>query len=302
MKIVKLNIFIGISLLIGSSIFAQPKQPIDAAWNKNDTLTYQLNQYLIEQLEDSRPDTLERIEKQLQMVVIDSAKFGYLIQWDFKTDTVDGPIKDPFVKQKIKLQYKTDSLGMVQEVVNWETIRKQIFDEVEIIIDQQLLDSEVLYWGNRPLESAYYFSSYEGITSLFVKDFQLMHAHYGTVYKLNETVGFENDIKVTYGDGELPSKGKLLCSLDEDGMIQIKSNTKTEETAIKLYYTGILTAVNGKLPRKKRKEIAKSEMFITEVSNYKYHPENYHLVEGGFKRTQLLDGIFTTEVVEIELR
>jgi len=293
---------IAIWLLASLSSIAQTKQPIDAAWHKNDTLNYQLNQYVIEQLEDSRPDTLERVEKQLQMVVLDSAKFGYIIQWNFLTDTIDGPIKDPFVKQKIKLQFKTDTLGIVQEVVNWETIRKQIFDEVELIIDQQLLDSDVLYWGNQPLESAYYFSTYEGVSSLFVKDLQLMHPHYGTVYNLDEAIDFENEIKVTYDIGKILAKGKMLCSLDNESFIQIKSDTKTDEAALKLYYVGILGAVNGKIPRKKRKEIAKSEMFISEVSNYKYHPATYHLVKGGFKRTQLLDGVYTTEVVEIEVR
>lgn len=289
-------------LLSISSIIAQTKQPIDAAWHKNDTLTYQLNQYVIEQVENARPDTLERVEKQIQMVVLDSAKFGYLIEWDFKTDTVDGPIKDPFVKQKIKLQFKTDLLGKVQEVINWETIRKQIYDEIEKIIDQQLLDSKVLYWGKQPLESAYFFSSYEGVSSLFVKDFQLMHPHYGTEYILNETVDFDNDIKVTYANGKLPAKGKMLCSIDNEGLIQVKSDTKTNENALKNYYINILNKVNGKLPRKKRKEIAKAEMFISEVSNYKYDPETFHLIKGNFKRTQLLDGVYVTEVVEIGLR
>jgi len=212
------------------------------------------------------------------------------------------PIKEPFIKQKIKPQFKTDSMGMVQEVINWETIRKQIYDEIELIIDKQLLDSEVLYWGSQPLQSAYYFSSYEGVTSLFVKDLQLMHPHYGTVYVLNEPIDFDNEIKVTYGDGILPAKGKMVCSLDDDGLIQINSNTKTEDTDLKNYYLSILTKVNGKLPKKKRKEIAKSEMFISEVSNYKYQPKTYHLVEGSFKRTQFLDGIYTTEVVQIELK
>jgi len=285
-----------------SNIVAQTIKPIDAAWHKNDTLNYQLNQYVIEQLEDALPDTLQRIEKQLQMVVIDSAKFGYLIEWDFKTMAVDGPIKDPFIKQKIKLQFKTDALGMMQEIVNWETIRKQIYDEIELIIDQQLLDSEVLYWGNQPLESAYYFNSYEGISSLFLKDLQLMHPHYGTVYNLGEPVNFENNIKVTYGNGKVDAKGKMLCDIDEDGLIQIKSDTKTNEAAIKNYYLNILKEVNGKLPRKKRKEIAKSELFITEVSNYKYHPDTFYLVQGNFKRTQLLDGVYNIEVAEIELR
>jgi len=285
-----------------SNIVAQTIKPIDAAWHKNDTLNYQLNQYVIEQLEDALPDTLQRIEKQLQMVVIDSAKFGYLIEWDFKTTAVDGPIKDPFIKQNIKLQFKTDALGMMQEIVNWETIRKQIYDEIELIIDQQLLDSEVLYWGNQPLESAYYFNSYEGISSLFLKDLQLMHPHYGTVYNLGESVNFENNIKVTYGNGKVDAKGKMLCDIDEDGLIQIKSDTKTNEAAIKNYYLNILKEVNGKLPRKKRKEIAKSELFITEVSNYKYYPDTFYLVQGNFKRTQLLDGVYNIEVAEIELR
>lgn len=285
-----------------SNIFSQTKQSINAAWHKNDTLVYQLNQYVIEQLENSRADTLERVEKQLQMVVVDSSKFGYLIEWNFKTDTISGPVKDPFVKQKIKLQFKTSLLGVMQEVINWETIRKQIFDEIELIIDNQLLDSEVLYWGSQPLESAYYFSTYEGITSLFIKDIQLMHPHYGTVYNLGEPINFDNDIKVTYGEGNIPAKGKMLCSVNEDGMIQIRSDTKTEEAAIKSYYINILETVNGKLPRKKRKEIAKSELFITEVSNYIYHAETFHLIKGNFKRTQLLDDVYTTEVVEINLK
>jgi len=38
------------------------------------------------------------------------------------------------------------------------------------------------------------------------------------------------------------------------------------------------------------------------VSNYKYHPDTFYLVQGNFKRTQLLDGVYNIEVAEIELR
>lgn len=273
---------------------------INANWNSGDTLLYLIKDYVIEEVEKGYSDTLAFAEKKLQMVVLDSSKYGYILQWETLDLKTKGEAYGPLIKKKIKMEYRTDAYGLVEELINWETIRKLIYDEIEHIVDEQLTESELIYWGNNPIELAYALSTQEGIGSLFAKDLQLLHFNYGTQYTPGEVVEFEKAFPVTFGNGKVSGKGQLLCEVN-DTIISVKGDSATNEEALKNYYLEVLKELNGKVPAKEKRKIKQQQLFIKSVRNYEYDKESLALLRGTYNRTQLIEGIFTSNIVEIVL-
>lgn len=273
---------------------------INANWNSGDTLLYLIKDYVVEEVEKGYSDTLAFAEKQLQMVVVDSSKYGYILQWETLELKTKGEAYGPLIKKDIKMEYRTDAYGLVEELINWETIRKLVYDEIEHIVDEQLTESELIFWGNNPIESAYALSTQEGIGSLFAKDLQLLHFNYGTQYTPGEVVEFEKAFPVTFGNGKVPGMGQLLCEVN-DSTISVKGDSATNEEALKSYYLEVLKELNGKVPAKEKRKIKQQQLFIKSVRNYEYDKESLTLLNGVYNRTQLIEGIFTSNIVEIVL-
>jgi len=251
--------------LMGSA--QQKAVQINANWNAGDTLVYLIKDYVVEEVEKGYTDTLAFAEKQLQLVVVDSSKYGYILQWETLDLKTKGDAYGPLIKKDIKMEYRTDAHGLVEELINWETIRKLIYDEIEHIVDKQLTESALIYWGNNPIESAYALSTQEGIGSLFAKDLQLLHFNYGTQYTSGEVVEFEKAFPVTFGNGKVPGKGQILCEVS-DSTINVKGDSVTNEEALKSYYLEVLKELNGKVPAREKRKIKQQELFIKSVRNY----------------------------------
>lgn len=274
---------------------------INANWKAGDTLIYHIKDYVIEEVEKGYIDTLALAEKDLQIVVIDSSKYGYLLQWETLQLKTVGDAYGPLIKKDIKMQYRTDAYGLVEELINWETIRKLIYDEIEHIVDNQLSESELIFWGNSAMESAYALSTQEGIGSLFAKDLQMLHFNYGTQYSHGEQVEFDKSFPVTFGTGKVPGKTQLLCE-QNDSTIIIKSNSSTNETALKNYYLEVLRELNGKVPAKEKRKIKQQALYIKSTKNYVYDVNSLTLKKANQTRTQFIEGIVTTNIVEITLK
>jgi len=281
----------------------QQKTPlqINANWKAGDTLLYHIKDYVVEEIEKGYLDTLALAEKNLQVVVIDSSKYGYLLQWETLNLKTIGDAYGPLIKKDIKMQYRTDAFGLVEELINWETIRKLVYDEIEYIGDNQITESELIYWGNNPVQSAYALSTQEGIGSLFAKDLQLLHFNYGTQYTPGESVEFDKTFPVTFGNGEVPGKGQIICEKN-DSTIIVKGNSSTNEVALKSYYLAVLKELNGKVPSKEKRKIKQQPLYIKSDRNYVYDINSLALLEANYTRTQFVEGIATTNIVEINLQ
>lgn len=293
------SILIGL-LFIQFSLNAQSLIKIDANWQAGDTMKYTIKDYVVEYIKDSRADTLLYIEKEIAVVVVDSSKYGYILQWQAINLKTEGAAKGPIIKKDIKMEYRTDAYGLVEEILNWETIRKLVFDEIENIVDNELTESDLIYWGNNAVQSAYQLGSREGVVSLYAKDLQMLHFNYGTQYEVGELVSYNNHFPVTFGNGTVNSTGQLLCELT-DTTITIKANSATDETELKNYYISVLKELNGKVPAREKRKIKQQELFIKSVRNYIYDKESLSLLKGTYNRTQLIEGIYTSNIVEVEL-
>jgi len=256
---------------------------------------------VVEEVEEGYTDTLALAEKDLQVVVVDSSKYGYLLQWETLHLKTAGDAYGPLIKKDIKMQYRTDAYGLVEELINWETIRKLVFDEIEHIVENQLDESELIFWGSNPVESAYALSTQEGIGSLFAKDLQMLHFNYGTQYTHGEQVEFDKTFPVTFGIGKVPGKTQILCE-SSDSTIVIKSSSTTNEADLKNYYLEVLKELNGKVSAKEKRKVKKQALYIQSTKNYVYDSKSLVLMKANHTRTQFIEGIATTNIVEISLQ
>ncbi len=280
---------------------AQDEQiQIDATWKLNDTLLYEIKDYVVEAVGEGEADTLASAIKMLQMVVVDSSKYGYLLQWETLDLKTTGDAYGPLIKKEIKMEYRTDAYGLVEELINWETIRTLVYKEIEQIVENQLTESDLIFWGQNAVESAYALSTQEGIGSLFAKDLQLLHFNYGTQYINGETLEFDKNFPVTFGSGKVPGKGQILCELS-DSTVTVKSNSSTDEAALKNYYLEVLKELNGKVPAKEKRKIKQQPLYIKSERNYTYNVNSLTLLKANYTRTQLIEDISTSNVVEIML-
>jgi len=234
------------------------------------------------------------------MVVVDSSKYGYILQWQTLALITEGAAYGPQIKKDIKMDYRTDVYGLVEELVNWETIQKLMYDEIENIVDNELTESELIYWGMNPIESAYTLASQQGISSLFAKDLQLLHYNYSTQYTPNEVVKYDQTFPVTFGSGKVPGTGQMVCTVS-DSTITIKSEGSTIADDLKDYYIEVLKELNGKLPAKEKRKIKQQELFIESERNYVYDKNSRTMLHATYRRAQKIENIYTANIVDIKL-
>jgi len=281
---------------------AQNEVAINAKWNNGDTLNYTVIEYVTEQVAEGRVDTLSFIEKKLQMEVLDSAKYGYLLQWSFENvEQLGEEDAGPLLSDTIKMQYTTNIYGSFNDLVNWETIRKQIFDIIEKVADD-IEDNMGLNVGgqNAVYGLMYQFNSKEGIYDIYVDELNIMHYYYGKQYEPDVSLSYDEDFPVTYSIGAVPGKGTFLLNQDEENFY-IKSESETNEADIKAYYLDIIKEMNGgKIPRREKKRIKNETMFIKEDKQYSYNKSDGSLQSAKYARHQLLDEIHKTEYMSIE--
>lgn len=284
------------------SLTAQNEIPINAAWQKGDTLNYSIKECVTEQVAKGSIDTLSYVEKNLQMTVLDSAKYGYLVQWKFNSVENDSDEDaGTILADSIKLQYTTNIYGAYNDIVNWETIRKQIFDIIENVADE-MEDKVGLNTGgqNALMALMYQFNSKEGIYDIYVDELKIMHYYYGKQYQPDVSLTYDEAFPVTYATGKVPGIGTFILNQDEENYY-INSESETIEDEIKTYYLDIVKEMNGgRVPRREKKRIKNEEMFIKENKQYSYKKLDGSLISAKYARHQLLDDIHKTEHLFIE--
>lgn len=284
------------------TVFAQTEIPINAAWHNGDTLNYSIIECVTEQVSNGIVDTLTFVEKNLQMAILDSAKYGYLVQWSFKNvENSSEQDAGNFLADSIKLQYTTNVYGAYNDIVNWETIRKQIFDIIEDVADEMEENVGLNAGGQNALMALMYqFNSKEGIYDIYVDELKIMHYYYGKQFEPDVSLTYEEAFPVTYATGKVPGKGTFMLNQNEENYY-IKSNSKTIDEEIKAYYLEIVKEMNGgKVPRREKKRIKNEDMFIKEDKQFSYKKLDGSLLSAKYARHQLLDDIHKTEYLYIE--
>ncbi len=191
-------------------------------WANKENQTYHV---VDEKVKVKSKDTtsVERIDYDVEITVKDSTANSYTLEWRYKNYKVktDNKFTQKLVSiaEDIPVVFKTNEMGVFQEVVNWEQMRDYISKATESL-RFEFKDTPKI--AEVTAHVANLFSSKQAIESAAIKDIQQFHSFYAGKYKLGEVVKNKGKIAGLYGGD--PFDAEVSVVLDE---INEKEETAT---------------------------------------------------------------------------
>jgi hypothetical protein len=182
-------------------------------WDKNEKQSYLIT---LEKLKILEEDTTSRElwKYEVDITIVDSTSDSYTIDWhyhDYDIQTDDELIKKvSAISEDMTVTIKTDELGIVKEVVNWEEIRDYIY-EGTTLLRKELKEMPNMDKFISQMEAMY--STREMIQAVATKDIQQFYTFHGGRYLLGEELTANVKSPNLYG-GE-PFDTDLIVWLDE---------------------------------------------------------------------------------------
>ena len=186
-------------------------------WDKNEVQNYKIINKKTKYNNDviiSSDSTINYVE----VTVLDSTKNSYTIQWlyrDYKVNNDEISQMLSNLPGNTKVIYKTNELGVFQEVVNWEEIRDDMNQSIEGLIKEMKegnkMDDENTEKAIKQIIAT--FSTKEAIENIVVTDIQQFHSFHGAVYPIGETLEYETQLPNILGPE--PFSANLYVTLEE---------------------------------------------------------------------------------------
>lgn len=277
MKKLLLFILIGLSFNANSQILNDSTAQFVAYWSMNETQTYRVNQnsYKIKS-----SDTLDRetISYDAELTIIDSTASGYTIKWTYKNFEyqTDNRFTEKLMKiaEDMSVIYKTDELGVFQEVNNIDEIKGYMNRGLDTLVTEFKDVPNILPIINQVRQT---FSTKEAIEAATINEIHYFHAPFGTKCSLSLIYEGEKKLPNIYG-GE-PFDAKVQTDL-------VEIDTVNSTAMIR-----ILTAVDSVQAKQATiaylKQIAKASNLpeptidtIPEISIQSRFASNVHLPSG----------------------
>lgn len=154
----------------------------------------------------------------VEVTVLDSTQNSYTVQWLYR----DYKVSNDEISQMLsnlpgntKIIYKTNELGVFQEVVNWQEIRDEMNQSIEVLIKRMKEDNKM---DNESVEKVIKqmtatFSTKEAIESIVITDIQQFHSFHGAIYPVGETLEYETQLPNIFGNE--PFSANLYVTLEE---------------------------------------------------------------------------------------
>jgi hypothetical protein len=182
-------------------------------WNKNEKQSYavSLEKYKIKGIDTTE---YEYFKYDVDITVLDSTADSYTIEWFYRNFDVQSDNKFTqsltALSEALKVKIKTDELGAIEEVLNWQEVSEYIkkgtrelkkeFKDIPKI-DEIVNQVETMFTSKQAIESA-------GIA-----DAQQFYTFHGAKYKLAEVL--EGTLKVPNLFGSEPFDSDFTVYLDE---------------------------------------------------------------------------------------
>lgn len=248
-------------LLTGFTTFAQIDMTDSSAqvisyWNKGDVYDYTITKEKIK-IKNGDTTSKQAVVSEVQIKVLKATENSYTVQWLYKD--VQAQNQNPEFKKiakatnNLKVIYKTDELGVMEEVMNWKEIQKHIEKSVGKIKKEMNLNASVEQEVSEILGA---FSTKEGIENFVIKEINQFHVFHGAKYTLGEKL--EEDAKLPNILGGEPFDGKIGAMLtdidEEEGVFEMKYWQIIDEDqlldATLKFLTKIAKSMNAKPPTK----------------------------------------------------
>jgi len=217
------KILITITILLSTSLYGQidlsdSTVQVVAYWETGEKQTYDISftKYTLQEIEgDSYYDTTitDIIKHEVDITIMESTESSYTIEWLYKNFEVesqnDMTEKIMSLPEGMSILIKTNELGGIKEVINWEKMRDHIQNATETLKDTP--DSEQIIAVVMSL-----YSSKELIEANSIKDILQFYTFHGGKYILGEVLTGQSQVSNSYGD--IPFDSDLSVNLyDIDG-------------------------------------------------------------------------------------
>ncbi|TPE46413.1 hypothetical protein [Pontibacter mangrovi] len=182
-------------------------------WDKNETQTYAITN---EKYRVSGSDTTKRefVTYEVDVTIKDSTANSYTIEWLYRhidLDT-DNPLirKLAGISENMKILIKTDEMGALETVINWEEIRDEVKKSTAVLRNEfkhiPQIDAVVDKVDGM-------FSTREAIEALAIKDIRQFYTYHGGKYTLAEEIN--GQLPVPNNLGGDPFNSDVTIRLDE---------------------------------------------------------------------------------------
>ena len=199
-----------------------------AYWDLNEEHEYDVSK-IEKRWENDSLIKYDSISYKANFKVLDSSSVHYTIRWKFEDYVKNiflGTSNNSFrIQSKIGdilkdydlsyIDYKTDELGTFLEIVNWERygeamnrVSKEIITEAQENYPEK---AERIAKAMQPMVEI--FASKEGIEQLILLELQLFHFPFGTRYRIDEPISYEQEFPNLLGGD--PINGEAVLSITE---------------------------------------------------------------------------------------
>jgi len=157
-------------------------------WEKGETYNYFLKNKKIK-IDDGDTTVTEDNSYKVKVSIKEATEDSYTVEWfysDFKSEITNETMeKLSKITDKMKVIFKTNEMGVFQEVVNWKEIKSYTDKAIETLT-KDFKDVPQLQELIKQISSL--FSTKESIENTAIRDIQQYHTFFGASYKLGQIV------------------------------------------------------------------------------------------------------------------
>lgn len=251
-------------------------------WSKGDVFEYQINK-IAKTWRDGKLRKQEKGGYKARLEVLDSGATYYRVQWTYEMDPrqffrLPAQVQNLAVKLgEMKVIYRVSELGELQKLENWQEVHQTWREISEMVLQaygEKLSDAEraTVKSGLDAILQAY--NSSEGITSLFLKDLQVLHFAFGSAFKVGETLEYEDQLPNMMGGKPLKADAKLFISQVDTTTQQcvLRHQMHVNPEAAKTFMIQILQKM-GATKEEVKKELGQAKIDVNDDNYLEYNYE-----------------------------
>ena len=238
-------------------------------WNNNENQTYAISS---EKYKIINSDTTSRefLRYHVDITIVDSTADSYTIEWlyrDYSIDTENQLLQRLLsINEDMRIEIKTDELGTVLEVVNWEEIRDYIHNATSSVVKEF---KEVPNIDGVVTQVEGMFNTKQAIETFAIQEIRQFYKFHGGKYKLGEVITAQIQSPNQYGGK--PFDTELILSLDEinaesnNSTIRMKQAVNSEQLtdATFAYLSKMASTLDSPLPKRRDFSPLKNESWTT---------------------------------------
>lgn len=271
------SLFCLLLLCAGTGLKAQESTetiPFVAYWNKGDSHQFRVTKTL----KQWRQDSLERNERSTYLAtftVMDSTPDSYTVRWTYDAGIFLPPGTDrkglgEF--QKGEVIYRTDELGIFEEILNWEELSAKVgesYSRMANELENQDEEKQVMIDEYRE-NILSILQSKESIEKIMFKELQVFHMPLGLEYQREDTVRYREELPNLLGGNPIGADAMMyLENVDlENEFCTMVVSMKLDQADVKAMIDQLLQAMvtNSADP----KELGEVRIEINDLNRFSY--------------------------------